>query len=137
MAPETQAAARLRLLIVDDDFLFTKMLPRELRKSLPDLDIACASSPDDAVGMLDAQAFDVVVCDYDLRALRNGLDVLGHAAKVAQPPFRILISGHSARDIPASTGIVDAFVPKPMTLRDIVPPLATLLKARLAGAAKT
>lgn len=128
------AGSELRLLIVDDDFLFADSLPRLLRKSFsrPPLAIAAARSPADALDLLAAERFDVVLCDFDLKAPQSGLDVLAQAARTNPDAFRILLSGHSPREIPQDPGAAyDAFLDKPMTLRAVVPRLAELLRARL------
>lgn len=132
--PAGAAYDPLRLLIVDDDFLFADMLPRLLRRRIlkPALEMASATNAEDAMRRLDAERYHVLLCDYDLKASSTGLDVLAHAARQADGPFRILITGHSPREIP-ETGhqLYDAFLDKPMTLREVVPQLTTLLHARL------
>lgn len=135
-ASQSRRGARfdeMRLLIVDDDFLFADMLPKLLRKSIakPALVITSAKTPQEALQRLSGQSFDVVLCDYDLRDEQTGLDVLAHASRLANPPFRILLSGHSPREIPQAPGTFDAFMDKPMVLREIVPLLTGLLHERL------
>ena len=125
---------RLRILVVDDDFLFTDMFPRLLRKTIrsPTLEIETAKDADEATRRLQAEAFDVVLCDFDLRAARSGLHVLADAARLERPPFRILLSGHTPREVGIpEEGVMDAFLDKPMTLRELVPLLTRLLHERL------
>ena len=126
-------ARELRLLIVDDDFLFSEMLPRLLQREVasPALRITAVRTPEEARRVAHAQPFDVVLCDFDLRARSSGLDVLSDVVDSPGRPFRILISGHSPREIPAGPGAYDAFLDKPMTLREVVPQLAALLEERL------
>ncbi|MEA3202114.1 MAG: Response regulator receiver domain [Thermoplasmata archaeon] len=124
----------LRLLIVDDDYLFADMLPRLLRKTIakPALAVTSVRTVAEAAQRLAAEPFDVVLCDFDLREPQNGLDVLAHAARAPSPPFRILITGHSPREIPTPPeGVLDAFLDKPMTLREVVPLFTALLHERL------
>lgn len=116
----------LRICIVDDDFLFTQMLPRLLTRSLaaPEIVFYPARSFGEARELLAKQRVDVILSDYDLKTLETGLDVLEHAAQVAPEALRILISGHLPHELPEK-GVrpYAAFVAKPMTLREMVPPL--------------
>ena len=123
----------LRICIVDDDFLFTDMLPRLLRRTVtaPELAIVTARSPQDAREVLAKESFDVILSDFDLKTIETGLDVLQHAAKVAPGALRILLSGHLPHEIPRlDAPPYDAFVAKPMTLREMVPPLLALIAER-------
>lgn len=124
--------SELRILVVDDDFLFSEMLPKLLRKSIakPTLVVTGVASAEEGKRRLAAEAFDVVLSDFDLRSQETGVDVLEHAARAPKPPFRILMSGHSPRMIPKD-GALDAFLDKPMTLRELVPLLTALLHERL------
>lgn len=122
----------LRVLIVDDDLLFTQMLPRLLRGAFakPTFDIVTANGPAKALETFHASTFDLVLCDYDLRAPQNGLDVLRGIASGAA--VRVLMTGHAARELPKGhEDAYDAFLEKPMTLREVVRPLAEILEGRL------
>lgn len=137
-APGARAPhAGLSLLIVDDDFLFTQQLPQLLKRSVarPSLEVAVAQSPQQATETLGAKPFDIVLCDYDLRAARTGIDVLADAAQVAPPPLRILMTGHAPREIEhARPGAYDALIEKTMTLREMIPLVAALIHERLGVA---
>lgn len=135
-APGSRRAVRfddLRILIVDDDFLFAEMLPKLLLKSVskPRLHVLSARSAQEAILLTRAQRFDVVLCDFDLRVEQSGFDVLREASRDGHAPLRILISGHPPHEIPdAPDGTFDAFLEKPMTLREVVPLLSALLHER-------
>ncbi|HET6404188.1 MAG TPA: response regulator [Candidatus Thermoplasmatota archaeon] len=127
-------AGSLRVLIVDDDPLFTDMLPRLLLRSLasPRLEFACARDAAAAIRLLQERAFDVLLCDYDLRTHATGLDVLEIASSLPERPFRILFSGHAPQHIERPRkDVLDAFLDKPATLSGMVPLLATLLTERM------
>lgn len=127
-------ASELRILVVDDDFLFTDMLPRALQKAIlaPRLRIRSARTPEEAWRLLAAEPPDVVLCDHDLHAAQDGVEVLTRIAAAHPDALRVLVSGHARRDIPSLQGApVDAYVEKPIRLLDIVPPLARLLRERL------
>lgn len=119
----------LRMLIVDDDFMFTKMLPRLLHKRVarPQFDIVTAQTPDEAMEILGTQRFDLILCDFDLKSARTGLDVLRAASAEGNGAFRVLITGHPPRDVPDDGPVYDAFLDKPTTLREVVPPLLSIM----------
>src|SRR5581483_3700919 len=135
--PQSRRGARfeeLRVLIVDDDFLFSDMLPKLLVKSVakPQIHALSARTPREALRLLEAQRFDVVLCDYDLRDGLSGFDVLRAALRAEGAPLRILISGHRPGEVPSMPeGAFDAFLEKPMTLREVVPLFLDLLHERL------
>lgn len=123
----------LRLLVVDDDFLFADMLPRLLTKNVasPPLDIVAVRSPEDAARAIRERPFDVVLSDFDLRAPQNGLDVLRDVGAVLPEALRILVSGHSPHEIPRAPGAFHEFLEKPMRLREMIPLFARVVEARL------
>lgn len=126
--------SELRLLIVDDDFLFAEMLPKLLRKQIarPPLRIAAARSAEEGMRLARSEPFDVVLCDFDLRSRLTGVDVLGAVRAYGGSPLCILVSGNSPRGPPeAPDGTYDVFLDKPMTLREVVPLVVGVLRERL------
>lgn len=119
------------LLIVDDDALMTTLLPRTLRKGFgPELRIATATTPDEAARILRELRPDIVLSDYNLRAVKTGLDVLADAAGVVPDAVRILFSGHTQGEIgPAMDTVpIHGFIEKPFRLDELVEPLARLVQ---------
>lgn len=124
----------LSLLIVDDDFLFTDMLPRQLAKSVaaPRMEVSTATSPRTGADLVRERHFDVLLCDYDLKATETGLAVLAVAASDAPRTLRVLITDHSLRDVEIpDAGLVQALIEKPMTLREVVPMITDLFEQAL------
>ena len=108
------------------------MLPRLLQRAIarPAFDFATASAPAEGIELGRSGQFDLILCDYDLRAPQTGIDVLRAVGN--ERALRVLITGHSPRELPADReGSYDAFLEKPMTLRDVVAPLAEILRERL------
>lgn len=128
------AAAELRIVVVDDDFLFSDMLPRALQKAIlkPRLRIVSARTPAEAARLTQSEAPHVILCDYDLCAEEDGVALLGRLSQASPDMLRVIVSGHARRDIP---GLRDApgvaYLEKPIRLLDIVPPLVRLLRERL------
>ncbi|MHB8585020.1 MAG: response regulator [Thermoplasmatota archaeon] len=123
----------LRILIIDDDDLMTQLFPRRLEKALPPLNVAIetAGSPTEGIELLRSKRYDVILCDYNLRAERTGLDVLEEARQLAADSVLILFSGHNASEIPGlKDRELDGFVEKPLRLDDMLPPLVAILEAR-------
>ena len=86
----------MKLLVVDDDVLVTRVLERVLRDHDTvverDVDAAIASATRaDAAG----QPFDLVLCDLCL-GQRSGLEVRTATQKLSEPPAFVMMSGHDA-----------------------------------------
>lgn len=118
------------LLIVDDDPLMTDLLPRRLRKVLrADVSIHTATSAEQASDMIVALQPDAVITDFNLRQLRNGIDVLREAERHAPRAVRILFSGHAAREIAGlSQAPIHAYVEKPMRLDELITPVLDAIR---------
>lgn len=117
------------ILIVDDDPLMTDMFPRRLRRVLhPEVAILTAATPDEARAMIHAHRPDAILCDYNLRHVETGLDVLRAAQEGVPHAARILLSGHTRREI---TGLdaapVHAYIEKPMRLDEIIMPILDVI----------
>jgi response regulator RpfG family c-di-GMP phosphodiesterase len=120
------------LLIVDDDSLMTQLLPRKMRSAFAtELRILTAGTPDEAAALVRAERPDIVLCDYNLRAERTGIDVLADAAAVAPQSVRILFSGHTRGEI-GEDGFgrarIHGFLEKPFRLDDLFDPFARLVR---------
>lgn len=72
------AFAERRFLIVDD-FQGMRSMLREMLKSCGAKDIDAASNGNEAIGMLEKNRYDIVLCDYTLGAGKNGQQVLEEA----------------------------------------------------------
>ena len=116
------------LLVVDDEARILSALRRSLRRE--GWRILTASTPDEALRMLDEEPIDAVLSDHKMPRM-SGLDVLEVAARRRPNAARILISGWPD-EIPAERLAalgVRALVPKPWDDAE----LKRILRAALAG----
>ena len=116
------------LLVVDDEARILSALRRSLRRE--GWRILTASTPDEALRMLDEEPIDAVLSDHKMPRM-SGLEVLEVAARRRPNAARILISGWPD-EIPAERLAalgVRAIVPKPWDDAE----LKRILRAALAG----
>jgi response regulator RpfG family c-di-GMP phosphodiesterase len=116
------------LLVVDDEARILSALRRSLRRE--GWRILTASTPDEALRMLDEEPIDAVLSDHKMPRM-SGLEVLEVAARCRPNAARILISGWPD-EIPAERLAalgVRALVPKPWDDAE----LKRILRAALTG----
>ena len=116
------------LLVVDDEARILSALRRSLRRE--GWRILTASTPDEALRMLDEEPIDAVLSDHKMPHM-SGLEVLEVAARRRPNAVRILISGWPD-EIPAERLAalgVRALVPKPWDDAE----LKRILRAALTG----
>ena len=116
------------LLVVDDEACILSALRRSLRRE--GWRVLTASTPDEALRMLDEEPIDAVLSDHKMPRM-SGLEVLEVAARRRPNAVRILISGWPD-EIPAERLAalgVRALVPKPWDDAK----LKRILRAALAG----
>jgi len=116
------------LLVVDDEARILSALRRSLRRE--GWRILTASTPDEALRMLDEEPIDAVLSDHKMPRM-SGLEVLEVAARRRPNAARILISGWPD-EIPAERLAalgVRALVPKPWDDAE----LKRILRAALTG----
>jgi len=116
------------LLVVDDEARILSALRRSLRRE--GWRILTASTPDEALRMLDEEPIDAVLSDHKMPRM-SGLEVLEVAARRRPNAVRILISGWPD-EIPAERLAalgVRALIPKPWDDAE----LKRILRAALAG----
>jgi DNA-binding NtrC family response regulator len=130
--------AGIHVLLVDDDDLMLRIL----EPALADLattprvtSVSTALDPDSALGAIDLAPSGplVVVSDFNLKASLNGVDVLREAARRRPESVRILISGYAADQIGDVTagGLIHGFLEKPIRIRELYAPLASLIQESL------
>lgn len=129
----------LTILLVDDDALMHRMLlPRleEMETRPPISKVLGARTPTEALDAL-AQAPAgplAVVSDFNLKAAKNGAQLLRDVRERRPDALRVLFSGYSLEqlgDVHVS-GDADAFLEKPLLLDDLLTPLAKLIEQRFA-----
>ena len=87
------------VLIVEDHGLVRAGMRSLLQAVEPGARIAEAGNYDDALGLLDEQRFDIVFLDLDLRAAKNGLDLLARIRERDLPLKVIMLSATDERDV--------------------------------------
>ncbi len=94
----TQITSLLRVLVVDDSSDDTELLIRQLRRDGYDLSAERTETMDGLKAALDAQDWDIVVCDYNMPTF-SGLDALA-VVQERRPdlPF-IFVSGVMGEDV--------------------------------------
>lgn len=125
--PLGAAARPPRVLVVDDEAMVARAVSRMLGAAA---DVTVALGADDAVALLDARAFDVVVSDYAMPG-RDGLSLLGEVAERWPHVRRVLHSGVVSGDEvvwASKSRLVHQVIAKPAARE-------TLLQAVSAGAA--
>jgi DNA-binding response OmpR family regulator len=111
----TEAYPRLRVLVVEDEFV----LARFLRRALLERGHECTVVNSGAIAMLrlDAEAFDVVVSDFRL-GQESGAEVLKKARARQPDARRVLMSGALFDDADGQI-LADACLLKPFTLTEL------------------
>jgi signal transduction histidine kinase len=118
-----------RLLIVDDDAAHLEALSSRLEGR--GYDLMSLSSPDEALGLLRRQSFDVLVCDLMMPGI-DGLELIRLALQLDPLLVPILMTGHGSVDTAIAamkSGVLD-YVLKPFRTRDVVPAVERAFEVR-------
>ncbi|HEY2730188.1 MAG TPA: HD domain-containing phosphohydrolase [Polyangia bacterium] len=87
------SAAASRVLYVDDEPVLCRAFAR-LFHERGDVQVVTAGSPEDALGLLERERFDVVVSDLRMPGM-SGLELLAAARRRAPETRRLLVSGYA------------------------------------------
>ena len=117
------------ILVVDDEISMRELLEYMLKRE--DYEVSCAQSGQEAVGMLEQNHFDLLLCDIRLGDI-TGLDVL-RAAKQQHPDnVVIMISAYATTETAVEAmnqGAYD-YVPKPFDKDELLATIAKALELR-------
>ena len=116
---------RARILIVDDEEPFTRMMKMFLEAEEYAVVTACCVR--DAVIAMNAHCFDIVITDVRMETVSAGYDVLRAARALAHPPAVILFT---AFPLPADVD-ADAAISKPSRLDSLLQLISDLLQKRV------
>ncbi len=97
------AAPSLRVLLIDDEPTVLRALKRGLTTKRPAWIVVVAPGPMDAMVRLEAEAFDIVISDYEMPQL-NGIELMKLARRHQPAALRIILSAlprQEAGHIPA------------------------------------
>lgn len=113
-----------RVLVVDDDEMVLRALARTLGAGHH---VVTASTPEQALALLQAQPFELVISDLNMRREGDGRWVLEQARAHRPEARRILMSGD--RGVPDDGALFERFLAKPFTnetlLACVAPPSST------------
>jgi CheY-like chemotaxis protein len=121
-------ASAVKLLLVED-MEEMRNIVRRLLTAMGFADVALARNGEEAWGMLNVQAFDVVLCDWNMPKMsgRELLEKVRASPKLMHLPFIMIIGENTAGQVQdAIAGGVTDFIIKPFT--------AALLEKRLLQA---
>lgn len=134
-APAAPAAAKTRILFVDDEPSMLRVLKLALRSMTETWDMEFVGSGLEAVTLVDQRKFDVVVTDMRMPDM-NGAQLLNHVLRHHPHMVRIVLSGYAdLNEVVTSVGLTHQFLEKPCGLDDLKDCLkrVTQLKTRLAN----
>lgn len=103
-----------RLLIVEDEDTLCASLQRVLRKDGYDVDIA--GSAEDAVGLLEAASYDLIICDIILPGI-SGIELLQRCRAVNPAQKIVIMTAYASLDTARQALAAGAseFVLKPLS----------------------
>jgi YesN/AraC family two-component response regulator len=103
------------ILLVDDDLSLLEALPRLITLRLPRVEIATASSGQQALELLEKQEYDTVISDSKMPGI-DGLELLAKIAALHPDTPTMLITGHGDQNLITQAlraGVYD-FIQKPI-----------------------
>ena len=133
--PVPTAAAKMRILFVDDEPSLLRVLQLGMRSMRDTWDMDFAQSGEEALALLEHKKFGVVVSDMRMPGM-NGAQLLNHVLRHHPETVRIILSGYSElSELVKCVGLTHQFLEKPCSLEDLKDCLkrVTQIKARLAN----
>lgn len=107
------------ILIVDDDPCFLNLVKNLLMQN--GMSVQCAANGQEALSELKANAFDLMITDYDMPGL-DGICLTRHSVAIAPDMPVILMTGNISSDIPnmAKQAGVSKVLPKPFNSENLL-----------------
>jgi DNA-binding NtrC family response regulator len=91
-----KGGAAVKVLFIDDEADFLEIIIKRMKKR--EVDATGVSNPEQALGMIDQNLFDVVVLDARMPGGKNGIDILKEI-KCRRPLVEvIMLTGHATLD---------------------------------------
>ncbi len=122
-----EAEPKPRVLVVDDEKANLETLQRVFRR---DLDLALASSGEEALETLAHAEFDVALVDYKMPGM-NGVELLRQISEKFPAVHRVLLTAYSdLREVIAAqtSGLSMALVPKPWDAEQLLKLVTSLAR---------
>jgi len=109
---------RLRLLIVDDSVLMRDIIKESVEEAFPEAEASVAGNGDEAQKLLSRKTFDLVLCDWEMPALRGDqlLQWLRESSSQKSAPFIMITAKNQKESIleAKKLGVTD-YIVKPFT----------------------
>ena len=118
----------LSILFVDDDKNLLEGLTRLLTLERNDINFDTASSGEDAVKLLDANRYDVIVSDHKMAGM-EGLTLLSIARSKYPDMKRVMLSAQvHANVFQEAESVADKYISKPCDFETIISEIESLFK---------
>ena len=115
-----------KVLVVDDEALICTMLERTLR--LDGYEVKSSTSPEDGLGFLKQEPFDVLITDLHMSGM-NGLELLERARKIQPSCEVVMMTGYATVETAREAlkrGAID-YITKPLNIDDELKPLLSTI----------
>jgi DNA-binding NtrC family response regulator len=129
-----QALQEMKILLVDDDQWIRNSLTYYFTKKT--LAFTALESAEQALELLEQEAFDIVLCDYRLPGM-DGLAFFGHIRAQRSDMIKILITAFGTEEVQAAAQNIGVheFIQKPFTVKTIAACLERMIRSRTKGIA--
>jgi YesN/AraC family two-component response regulator len=132
---EPRAGKKQVLLLVDDEVDILESLRDIFLATMDDIEVLRASSGDEGLEVLDANAVDLILTDYKMPGM-NGLEFLDAAKRLAPGVPRILITAFPDLDIAIraiNEAGIENFITKPFEAAQVIDTVRSILAERRAA----
>lgn len=118
-AENRSAVTRTRILFVDDEVTLLRLMKLGMRSMVNEWDMHFAESGEEALALIQQQAFDVVITDMRMPGM-NGAQLLNHVLRLHPKTVRIVLSGYAdLTEVMNCVGLTHQFLDKPCSLDDL------------------
>ncbi len=121
--------ANMTVLVVEDEKLQSWSLAKSLSKW--GFQVSPVYTGNDALSQVEKSGFDIVLLDYQLPDL-DGLEVARRVRKIQPGAVIFLVTAFQLSELPAHTGLIDAYFNKPLDLQQLHQAIKKTSKCREA-----
>ena len=116
----------MKVLILEDEKAARSAMQQYL--TISGYEVAAVESPDAAVSQAPAFGAEVLICDWELGADRDGVDIARELQQSDGAPKVIFITGQSLTELQRAAADIDvrAYFQKPVSLRQIAQTLSSI-----------
>ncbi len=117
--PALPRAPRNRILFVDDEVALLRVMKMGMRAMANDWDMHFVENGEQALELIEQQAFDVVITDMRMPGM-NGAQLLNHVFRLHPQTVRIVLSGYAElSEVMKCVGLTHQYLDKPCSLDDL------------------